>query len=318
MKHKTRATALVLFFLLMLLYTPNAFAALQTPLSTIVSIPPQKYLVEAIGGDLVAVRVMTGQGRDPHSYEPTSAQMADVSKAKIYFAIGVPFETLWLPKFRNLNPALRIHNHLDGIERLANNPEHGLRIASRHKKGAKPSPSHKHSHDHVHHGLETDDPHIWLSPKIMASLAMDIAKTLGDLAPDHAAVMLERAEALRDAIRALDARIAMLFAPLPPEKRHFLTFHQSWTYYAHNYNLYEESVEFQGKEPGPKSMAMLIDFATRKKIKAFVTEPMTSTSAAKALASSISATIIPATPLEENWPDSMWLFSQALAAALAQ
>ncbi len=54
-----------------------------------VSILPQQYFVQQIGTDLVDVRVMVGPGQNPATYEPTPQQMAALSKANVYFRIGV-------------------------------------------------------------------------------------------------------------------------------------------------------------------------------------------------------------------------------------
>ncbi len=57
-----------------------------------VSIPPQKFVVEQLAGDLVRVEVMLPSGASPATYEPTPRQMAAINEAVIYFQIGVPFE----------------------------------------------------------------------------------------------------------------------------------------------------------------------------------------------------------------------------------
>ena len=55
------------------------------PLPVFVSIPPQKYFVEKIGGNRVNVSIMVTPGSNPHNYEPKPNQMTALSKAKIYF-----------------------------------------------------------------------------------------------------------------------------------------------------------------------------------------------------------------------------------------
>ncbi|MGD9350755.1 MAG: zinc ABC transporter substrate-binding protein, partial [Desulfobacterales bacterium] len=63
-----------------------------------VSINPQKFFVQQIGGNRVSVQVMVPAGASPATYEPKPRQMVDLSKTSIYFAIGVPFENVWLKK----------------------------------------------------------------------------------------------------------------------------------------------------------------------------------------------------------------------------
>ena len=69
---------LVRSFLLSLLFLCS-FPALPSDagkLSVFVSILPQKYFVERIGGEHVRVSVMVGPGQSPATYEPRPRQMA--------------------------------------------------------------------------------------------------------------------------------------------------------------------------------------------------------------------------------------------------
>ena len=61
-----------------------------------VSISPQKYFVQKIGGDLVDVSVLVPAGANPHNFEPKPRQMAELSKSAVYFAVGIDFEMFWL------------------------------------------------------------------------------------------------------------------------------------------------------------------------------------------------------------------------------
>jgi ABC-type Zn uptake system ZnuABC Zn-binding protein ZnuA len=51
--------------------------------------------------------------------------MADLSKANIYFAIGVPFENAWLGKIADSNPDMRvIHTERGDIAKLSMKAHH--------------------------------------------------------------------------------------------------------------------------------------------------------------------------------------------------
>ena len=103
------------------------------PLPVFVSIPPQKYFVEKIGGNRVSVSIMVTPGSNPHNYEPRPNQMTALSKATIYFAIGITFEDAWLSRFSDINPKMRIVHTEEGIEKISMAPHehhHGRRRAS--------------------------------------------------------------------------------------------------------------------------------------------------------------------------------------------
>jgi len=90
------------------------FAYAQT--NVVVSILPQKTFVEKIGRDKVKVTNMVRPGSDPHSYEPKPSQMRDISKANIYFPIGLEFENTWLPKFAAQNKNMKFVEMTKNVE----------------------------------------------------------------------------------------------------------------------------------------------------------------------------------------------------------
>ena len=73
-----------------------AYAADKT--AVLVSLPPQKLFVERVGGDRVAVTVLVGQGENEETFELRPQQAARLAKTKVYFRIGVCFETAWWGK----------------------------------------------------------------------------------------------------------------------------------------------------------------------------------------------------------------------------
>ena len=88
------------------------------PVKVVVSILPQKYFLERIGGKLVDVSVMVEPGASPATYEPKPRQMVALAKTKLYFAIGVPFERAWLEKIAATNGRMRVVHTEAGIEKI--------------------------------------------------------------------------------------------------------------------------------------------------------------------------------------------------------
>jgi len=125
-----------------------------------VSILPQKYFVEQIGQDLVDVRTMVKPGSSPATYEPKPDQMAALSRARLYFSIGVPFENTWLGKLASFNPGMRI---VRTDQEVLKKP-----IAGHEPKGGKPAGDRE---PRTAKGL---DPHIWLSPPLVMIQAFNL------------------------------------------------------------------------------------------------------------------------------------------------
>jgi len=296
------------FTLLILILFP--ISAVAKPLAVSVSILPQKYFVEKIGGNAVTVTVMAAKGQDPHTYEPTASQMEGITRANLYFAINVPFEKQWIPKFVALNSSLDVVSLASVVDTIQDKPDLALRNTLPGKG------LHRHAHDHAghHHGPEVDDPHFWLSTADMMRTVPLIVEALGKSRPDLAEEFAERGQALLREIEILEGQIRTLLTPVT--NRTFLTFHQSWAYYARNFNLREASVELGGRDPGPKSMAMLIDFSRTNTIRVIVADSMTRTSAVKAITQHLGIETIYANPLAEDWPGELLKFSTALAKAL--
>lgn len=94
---------------------PAATAGGRVPVY--VTIPPQAYFVERVGGEFVDVGVLIGAGQSPHTFEPTARQMAAISTARVYFAIGAPFERRVLQRLAEASPNVNIVDTGQGVPR---------------------------------------------------------------------------------------------------------------------------------------------------------------------------------------------------------
>ena len=184
-----------------------------------VSILPQKYFVERVGGERVTVGVMVEPGESPHTYDPTPRQLANLSVADLYFRIGVGFEHVWMDKLAAINPKMTV------VDTRRQVPLRAIEGHSHH---------HGESSGH-HHGEGEADPHIWLSPPLVKRQATTIYEALSQIDPAGADYYRANLEGFCQDLDALDQWIRHTLGDL--KTRSFMVFHPSWGYYADAYDL---------------------------------------------------------------------------------
>lgn len=301
----------LLFFLTALLMWSIPAAAADTP-QVVVSVEPQRYFVKRIAGDLVEVSVMVRPGASPATYEPSPRQLVELADAAAYFAIGVPFESAWLPRIRSTNPAMPIIHTDETITKMA------MAIHDHHEEEAHGNDHHYdevHGHDHheqahqehteAHHGPSILDPHVWTSPALAKILARNTTAGLAAIAPQHAAEFDTNLHAFLKEIDALDANIRQTLASVPADKRTFLVFHPSWGYFARDYGLNQVPIEAEGKEPGPKALMRIIREGRERRVDVIFVQPQFSHKSAQVIASELDATVVPLDPLAPEWAENL-------------
>lgn len=264
--------------LLLCMFTPWSLATAGEALSVFVSVMPQRTIVERIAGDQARVAAMVERGANPHLFEPRPRQIAALSSADLYVRIGASFEDAWMSRIREVNPGLRI---LDAREGMA------LRALEQ---------GHAHEHDHAHEAL---DNHVWTSPLLLKIMAENIRVALAQLAPEHAEVFAANTRALLAELDALDAEIRAQLADVT--ERRFLVFHPAWGYYADTYGLTQLAIEREGKEPGARALATVIEQAQREGIRVVIAQPQMSQRTAEEVARAIDGRVASIDPLA---PDS--------------
>lgn len=253
--------------------------SMQTgPIPVTVSIVPQQWLVDSIGGDHVSTSVMVEPGAFPGTYEPKPSQMRSLSESEVYFSIGVPFEDAWLARMRDAAPDMRM---IDMAERV-----------KRRSMGG------GYSGDG-----EAFDPHVWLSPMTMRTMASTVLETLTERRPGSAEDFRRNYAATIATINAVDADIAKDLASVP--ERTFMVFHPVWGYLADSYGLDQLMIEVDGDEPSPKDMRNIIDAARAHNIRVIFVQPQVSQRSARAIAENLGGEVQSLDPLAYDWPENM-------------
>jgi zinc transport system substrate-binding protein len=303
---------------LSLLVQSNSLSA--APVKIFVSIQPQKYFVEKIGGKLVDISVMVAPGASPAIYEPKPQQMVALTRTKIYFAIGVPFESAWLEKIASSNPEMLILHSEAGVEKILMTPHQHY--------GEKGLPHYKkEGHDRENEGLQNKkerdknhhrgikDPHVWLSPPFVMIQARNILKALVSVDPAHRSVYNENYKNFIIELVELDEELRKVFTG-QKEGIEFMVFHPSWGYFARAYGLVQVPIEIEGKEPKPAELENLIEHARARGIKVIFAQPQFSSQTAETIANSIGGQVVFVDPLALDWANNLREVARKFRAAI--
>ena len=186
----------VLIVVLLCALTSPAQVPPAGKIKAFVSIMPQAYFVERVGGSAVEVEILVAPGQSPATFEPTPKQMAALAEANIFFRIGLPFEDQLIKGITAINDRLPVIDTRQGIELRPMDEE----------------PHEGHEHEHHHQGRY--DPHIWLDPGLVKIQARNIADGLIKLDPVGKTVYEKNLLDFQTDLTRIDSTIARILAPL--------------------------------------------------------------------------------------------------------
>ena len=273
-------------------------AVVDGKVSVVVSIDPQGYFVERVGGEYVTCEVMAPPGSSPHTYEPTPQQMVKLGKASLYFSIGVPFEQMLLENIIATHESLKIVDTRAGIElrQMEAAHEHGVEGEA-----------------HVHEAGEPD-PHIWLDPILVKQQARAMAEALIGVDPEHKAAYQSNLASFEADLEAVHKEIESILAPLKGQK--FLVYHPAFGYFGDRYGLVQEAVEIEGKDASPRQLTELIAEAKADKVKVIFVQSQFPVDSAEAVAAEIGGVVVPMDPLARDYLVNLRLMAKALKDGL--
>lgn len=232
----------------------------------VASFYPVAWLAGKVGGSDVFVRTLTEPGAEPHDLELTARQVANVEDAD--FAVYV----------KGVQPAVddAVRGHARGKS---------LDAASLVRTLPPPDETDdEEAHDGVRHEEADYDPHIWLDPSRMATVAGALGDRLAAVDPAHAAGYRSRAESTAAALTALDRRFRDGLASC--ERREIVTAHAAFGYLADRYGLHQIPVAGvdPASEPSPRRMAGLVRRVSATGATTIFTETLVSPKVARSLA----------------------------------
>lgn len=275
---------LTLGWLLTVGSTTSLWAA--EPLQVFVSVVPQKHFAEKVGGDQVKAEAMVQPGFSPETYEPTAQQISALSKAHLYVRVGMPFEDAWMKRIQGVNPRIQLVDARDGVK---------LRSLEAHSHEGE----HQELKAHAEHSTGAPDPHLWVSPRIAKQMAKQLADTFSQLRPEQRELFNKNYISFAAELDQLDQELVELFKDKQNLK--FMVFHPAWGYLADAYGLEQIPIEVEGKEPGAKALAALIQEAKHEQVNTIFVQPQFSQRAAEQVAKAIGGQVVSIDNLAEDY-----------------
>ena len=259
-----------------------------------VTIDPQRYFLEQIVGDNFTINTLVPPGTSPETYEPAPSLMVEMSKSDLYFLIGdLGFEKAWSKRLADNNPGITIIDCSRGVELI---------------EGVEHNHTADHGNDHSHGDL---DPHIWSSPAAVRGIAENMLNAVLEFDSENEEVYLSNYKNLIDKVNRTDSTIKELLTDIPT--RSFIIFHPSLGYFANQYDLHQHSIEFEGKNPSPAQIRMLIDDAGKENIKTVFIQRGFDERNAEVIAKEVGADIFEIDPLNYNWDTELIRIAEILS-----
>ncbi|WP_395107000.1 metal ABC transporter substrate-binding protein [Actinomadura sp. SCN-SB] len=235
----------------------------------VASFYPMAWVAGKVAGPDGSVRTLTKPGIEPHDLELTPRQVADIGKADL--AVYV----------RGVQPAVD-----DAVTEHAK--DKSLDAASVVKTLPPPSGEEEHEHGEEGHADDepTFDPHIWLDPSRLATVATALGDRLAAADPPHAAGYKSRAAATAAELNRLDGEFRTGLASCT--QKTIVTAHAAFGYLADRYGLRQVSIAGvdPAAEPSPRRLAELTQRVKAAKATTIFTETLVSPRVAEALARS--------------------------------
>lgn len=258
-------------------------------LTVAVAFYPIEELVRQVGGADVAVVNLTPPGGGPHDLELSPQKAAELGQADVVFFIGRGFQPIVQNAVEALDDSVVKIDLLDTVELLP---------VSAQLEGTQG--------DVDGEVLEGNtDPHIWVDPVNMVTMAGVVEETLSAASPDNAAAFATNAAAYVGVLSDLDDEFSTQLADC--ESRTIVTSHRAFEYLAQRYDL--EQIAIAGispdEEPDPRTLQAVADAAEAKGVTVVFFEEQVPPDLAETVAREIGASTDALDPVETITQDRL-------------
>lgn len=298
----------------------------ENKLKVYTSFYPMYDFAEKIGGDKIELVNLVPVGAEPHDWEPTTGDIAELEEADmlIYNGAGMEHwvedvvESLGNKELITVEASHGItlmeghHHHHEGEEAHDHEHHEGEEAHDHEHHEGEEAHNHEHhegeeAHDHEQHHQEEEahdhdhggmDPHVWTSIRNAKKEMENIKNALVQADPSNAQFYEENYEAYSLKFDELDQKFEKTLSSLP--NKNIVVAHEAFGYLCADYGLHQFGIEGLSpeSEPNPTRMAQVVDFVKEKGVKTIFFEELVSPKVAEAVAKETGATTDMLNPLE--------------------
>ena len=229
----------------------------------VASVFPVYEFARQVAGDRARVVSLVPTGVEPHDWEPSPQDMAQVRRARLFVYNGAGLEP-WAEK---------VKAEVDGKSTAVVSATAGMSLVG-------------------------GDPHVWLDPALARLQVETIRAALTRLDPAGADAYAGQAKTFAAKLEALDGRFAAGLRDCV--RREVVVSHAAFGYLTRRYRL--EQVPVMGlapeSEPSPAALAAIVRLARRRKVEAVFFETLVNRRLADTLAREVGARTLLLNPIE--------------------
>jgi len=280
-----------------------ASGSADRPLTVLTSFYPLQFVASEVAGDRANVINLTPPAADPHDLELSMAAANQINTADVVVTLG-GFQPAVDQAIDARNPARVVDaaHYVDLLPASGGGHNHDDDDDHAHDDGHDHDDEADHSHDDDHydeghdddghgHGHSHDiggyDPHFWLDPIRLGSLAEPIANALSEAEPEYADYFHANAANLVERLAELDAEFKAGLAPFAGAK--LVTSHEAFAYLANRYGLTQVGIAGIDPdiEPSPARLREIAEIARANNVSTIFYETLISPRVAQTLASDL-------------------------------
>jgi len=234
---------------------------------------------QKIGGDKIQLYNIIPTGTEPHDWEPSAKDMANIKNADILFYNGAGLET-WIDKIKSSlsDDKIKYIELSSGTELIKNEDNY--------------------KENEQEHNNNIADPHVWLNPEnvkiqmnVIKNQLCQIDEKNKDYYEQNYNQMAEKLDILNnDYISALSNL----------KNNNIVVAHQAYAYLCNAYNLNQIALEGieANSEPSPKKMSEIAEYISKNNIKYIFYEDLINPKIAQSIADETGVQLLELSPYE--------------------
>jgi len=219
-------------------------------------------LASNVGGGMVSLTSLVPAGADVHTFQTTPSHSITIGEADLIISNGAGLDDFLIPILTNAQASGSVHIVASkGLEPFLDSSEESARYdaETKHHSG--------HEHSEV-------DPHFWLDPTLAIHYVERIVEGLTKTDPKNDQKYATNGKAYVEQLRQLDREISETLAQIPPNRRHLVTFHDAYGYFARRYEWQVSSfVPSDASDVTPSDIVSIIEQINLEGIPAVFAEP---------------------------------------------